>query len=73
MPGIRPEFKVHMLNENGKHKATEIALRFSTLLEAIEASGVTGRELALVKTKLEVASYYAKRGVASLPENQESP
>lgn len=68
---IRPEFQVHMLNDAGKTKARALALIFSTALEQIEATGVTGRELALVKTKLEEASYFAKRGIASLPENQE--
>lgn len=68
---IRPEFQVHMLNENGKRKAREIAEGFSILLAGVEALGVTGRELALVKTKLEEACFFAKRGIASLPENQE--
>lgn len=68
---IRPEFKVHMLNDNGKIKAGQLAQAFSNLLEDVEKLGVTGRELAIVKTKLEEASYFAKRGVASLTENQE--
>jgi hypothetical protein len=68
---IRPEFKVHMLNESGKAKAASIAQAFSDLLNNIEASGCTGRDLALVKTKLEEACFAAKRGMASLPENQE--
>lgn len=68
---IRPEFQVHMLNESGKTRARALALIFTTALNEIESLGVTGRELALVKTKLEEASYFAKRGVASLPENQE--
>lgn len=68
---IRPEFKVHMLNDRGKAKAQGIAERFSTLLDDIEACGVTGRALALVKTSLETACFNAKRGMAELPENQE--
>lgn len=68
---IRPEFKVHMLNEAGKKKAAAIAEGFTILLDGIEAKGVTGRDLALVKTKLEEACFHAKRGIASLPENQE--
>lgn len=68
---IRPEFEVHMLSDNGKQKARQLAADFSSLLSAVEAAGVTGRELALVKTKLEEACFFAKRGVASLPENQE--
>ena len=68
---IRPEFKVHMLNESGKQKAQQIAADFSSLLNSVEAAGVTGRDLALVKTKLEEACFAAKRGMDSLPENQE--
>ena len=68
---IRPEFSVHMLNDSGKAKARSIASAFSDLLDAVEATGCTGRDLALVKTKLEEACFCAKRGVASLPENQE--
>ena len=71
MIDIRPEFKVHMLNESGKKKVTSLAAYFSILLDGVEAAGVTGRELALVKTKLEEAAFFAKRAVASLPENQE--
>lgn len=68
---IRPEFKVHMLNANGKEKAAVIAEGFSHLLDTIERQGVTGRALALVKTNLETACFNAKRGMAELPENQE--
>lgn len=69
--GIRPEFQVHMLSERGTQKAAGIAERFSRLLDDIENYGVTGRNLALVKTKLEEACFVAKRGIAELPENQE--
>lgn len=68
---MRPEFKVHMLNESGKKKASAIAEGFSILLDGLEAQGLTGRDLALVKTKLEEACFVAKRGMASLIENQE--
>lgn len=68
---IRPEFQVHMLNESGKAKAYVIADALSACLDTIERQGVTGRALALVKTKLEEACFFAKRGMAELPENQE--
>ena len=68
---IRSEFQVHILNENGKAKARGIAERFSTLLDELENYGVTGRDLAMVKTDLENACFHAKRGMASLPEYQE--
>jgi hypothetical protein len=68
---IRPEFAVHMLNDAGKAKAAAIAEGFSILLDGLEAHGVTGRALALVKTHLEAACFNAKRGMAELYENQE--
>lgn len=68
---IRPEFQVHMLNDLGKARAKDIAVAFSDLLDRLEAQGITGRDMALVKTKLEEACFVAKRGMASLPENQE--
>lgn len=68
---IRPEFQTHVLNASGNGKAVRIVQGFSKLLDDLEALGVTGRYLALVKTKLEEACFVAKRGMASLPENQE--
>ena len=68
---IRSEFQVHMLNDAGKAKARAIAEGFSILLDGLEAAGVTGRALALVKTNLETACFNAKCGIASLMENQE--
>lgn len=68
---IRPEFQVHMLNDRGKARAQEIASACSDALNRIEACGVTGRELAQTKTDLENACFHAKRGMASLIENQE--
>jgi hypothetical protein len=68
---IRPEFQVHMLTPLGQARAKDIAVAFSDLLDRLEAQGITGRDMALVKTKLEEACFVAKRGMASLPENQE--
>lgn len=63
-------FKVHLLNENGLAKAKELADAFEALWTAIEVIVPQGRELSLVKTKLEEASFFAKKGIAQLPENQ---
>lgn len=87
IPPIRDEFAVHMLNERGKMRAHELAFRFSQLLEDIESiaarapaadlserdtrTGSNARELALVRTKLQEAAFFAKRAIAVLPENQE--
>lgn len=70
---IRPEFAVHRLNEIGLVRAALIADDFSTLLTNLEARGLAGRDLALVKTKLEWACFVAKRSMASVAENQAAP
>ncbi len=74
---IRPEFKVHMLNAAGKEKAAGIAEGFSVLLDGLNdivgttADPVVGRAWSLAKTHLEEACFYAKKAMASQPENQE--
>lgn len=68
---IRPEFGVHMLNAQGKTKAELLAAAFSQLLNRVEEiSGTDGREIAIVRTKLEEASFFAKKAMAVRPENQ---
>lgn len=78
---IRPEFAVHRLNALGMAKAEGLAEAFSQLLSSIEAvmgsqnyvadGPPTGaREIALVRTKLEEAAFFAKRAIAVRPENQ---
>jgi hypothetical protein len=68
---IRPEFQVHMLNEQGRLAAVALAEEFSALLEAVERLvGGGSRELAIAKTKLEEACFFAKRALAQKPENQ---
>ena len=73
---IRSEFTAHMLNTTGKVKAAQIADGFSVLLNGLEdIIGETGpasaRAFALVKTKLEEASFYANKAMAAKTENQE--
>lgn len=68
---MRNEFKVHILNDQGKQKATAIAAVFSEALDKLEQLDVDGRELALVKTKSEEACFFAKRSMASKSQNQE--
>lgn len=67
----RSEFAVHLLNDQGKQKATQLGEAFTTLLEKVEElSGPGGREMAIVRTKLEEASFFAKKAMAVRPENQ---
>lgn len=64
-------FSFHKLNAVGMDKAGAIARDFDTLLASLEERGIGGRYLAIVKTKLEEACFFAKKGMASVPENQE--
>jgi hypothetical protein len=71
-PIIRDEFAVHILNAEGLAKARILGAQFSDFLDAIEAHiGKDGREMALVRTKLQEASYFAKRALAVQPANQQ--
>ncbi len=82
---MHKEFTSHVLNERGKRKARSIAEAFDTLLH--ELLGTTSdefttsarevlcnektREFSLVKTQLEIASFYAMKAMALDPDNQE--
>lgn len=69
---MRKEFEVYMLNDTGKAKAGAIADVLSEALNALEVHcGHDGREMAIVRTKLEEACFFAKRAVAQKPENRE--
>lgn len=67
---MRDEFRVHLLNDLGIDAAKEIGEVFSEALDKIERLVPKGRPLSLVVTKLQEASYWAKRGIAELPANQ---
>lgn len=72
MSEVRKEFQVHRLNEQGMSKAERLAQVFSEALTKIEEiTGAEGREMAVVRTKLEEGSYFAKRAMAQRAENQE--
>ena len=74
MSNIRSEFQAHLLNEQGIAKAKKIAQIFTTLLNEVEeTSGKDGREMALVRTQLEQAAFFAKKAMAQRPENQIAP
>lgn len=67
---MHSEFQVHILNEEGIQQAKDIAFLFDELLTSLEAYCKPGREFALVKTKLEEASFFAKKSIANNPDNQ---
>lgn len=63
-------FEVHKLNKDGMAKAKKIAIAFESLLLTLEEVCAPGREWAIVQTKLEEASFFAKKSMAKLDENQ---
>ncbi len=65
------EFNVNLLNENGLCACTKLAGIFIDALHAIDSLIPPGRERALVVTKLQEASFFAKRAIAMMPENQQ--
>lgn len=67
---MRNEFQVHLLNDEGIAKATELGEAFSDCLTRVEAVLPASRERALVVTKLQEASFFAKLGIAVLPTHQ---
>ena len=82
---MNPEFTVHILNPDAIEKAKELASVFdktlNDILQIIERPGTSGtillpraamngRFVALVRTHMELASFYAKKAMAVLPENQ---
>ncbi len=72
MGPVRDEFSVHMLNEQGKVLAARIAMIFTDCLNDLEGTvGKDGREMAIVRTKLQEAAFFAKRAMAVNPEHQQ--
>jgi hypothetical protein len=65
-----PEFDVHILNEDGIRKAQKIAETFDQALTSLIFLGVGGRYLSIVRTKMEEAAFFAKKGMAIQKENQ---
>jgi len=60
-----------MLNDTGIEKARKLALAFDDLLRELrKLCPENTREFSIVKTNLETASFFAKKSIACLPENQ---
>lgn len=71
IPPMDALFEVHILNDKGKEKALIIAEAFNDLLNVLRTWCPESRELSIAKTKLEEASFFAKKAMASQPENQQ--
>lgn len=68
---MNKEFAVHILNPPGKEKAQAIAAAFDSCLEQLKTMCPDGRNLSIVKTKLEEACFFAKKAMAEQEENQQ--
>ncbi len=66
-----PEFAVQMLNEVGKIRATQIQEAFDICLNTLSHICTEGRSMAIVKTKLEEACFFAKKAMAINLSNQQ--
>ncbi len=70
---IHPLFSYKKLNQVGIAKARRIAAAFTFLYTELRSvCPEQTREFSIVKTKLEEASFYAKKSVSLDPDNQES-
>lgn len=67
---IDPLFSYHQLNETGVQNANRVSQVFDTLLQELRTLCPEGREFSIVKTKLEEASFFAKKSVANVAANQ---
>lgn len=65
------EFQSHRLNTEGFDKAVRISAAFDSLVTFLETVCAPGREMAIARTKLEEACFFAKKAMAVQPENQE--
>lgn len=63
-------FATHKLNKDGMEKALKIAYIFTNALHELEQLCMEGREWSICKTKLEEASFFAKKAMAINPANQ---
>jgi hypothetical protein len=70
---MRMEFSVHKLNPSGLERALQIAEAFDQLLGELTLLVSEGRYLSIVKTKLEEACFFAKKGMAQQGTNQAIP
>lgn len=73
---MNKEFSVHVLSDEGKQKARQIAEAFDLLLDTLTTPLTPndptvlcpqGRELAIVRTKLEEACFFAKKAMCLAP------
>ena len=62
---MNKEFESKRLNPSGIAKAGELALAFDALLENLKTMCPESREFSIAKTKLEEASFFAKKALCN--------
>jgi len=67
-----PEFEHYQLNERGIAHSIELITSFDTLLNILKNIIPEGRELSLVRTNLEQACFWAKKGMSKATDNHDS-
>ncbi len=68
---INKEFANHVLNDHGVARSGDITHAFDTLLNTLlHINPDASREMSLVRTKLEEASFYARKALALNPVHQ---
>jgi hypothetical protein len=68
---VRKEFKFHLLNEEGKEKATKLASLYNDLCDEVSDIIAQGSpELTIAIRKLEESCFYAKKAMAEQERNQ---
>jgi hypothetical protein len=60
----RERFESHDLNDDQKRRSKEVRVRFQELVDFLVDELEEGRELSLVLTKLEEASFWAQASIA---------
>ncbi len=68
---IDPLFQSHPLNDSGRIKYVTIGEAFTELLDRIQPLCIEGREWSIVRTKLEEASFYARKSMSGVRPNQQ--
>lgn len=70
---MNTEFAVQRLNADGMAKTQQIAEIFNDALNKLTLLCPASREMSLVRTKLEEASFFAKKAMCNNASNQVTP
>lgn len=66
---MHKEFAFHALNTGGVARSNAVREAFDRLLTEVEVLVPAGRESAIMRTKLEEASFFAQKSLAGDPRN----